>query len=881
MGACAGIDAGALRDTIDFNGASFAGYNLGFGFYDLPHDDNVTLSRYAMSATKNAVLVAEKDQPSILRGDYFDGAKLMFGGDQNDQLYGGTKSDLMVGGGGADNFVFSFASSSTASATDIIADFQDGVDSIDFSLLPSVTLSFLYDAARNMTVVTDSFTGIVVNLYGSHTLTANDFVFQNISANFIGTSGNDVAVATPRALVGFTGGTAVQVGDIAGDNYIPGDGDDIIRAGPSADVLQILDGSNISAGDVFDGGTGESNIYDIISIETGYVDLRFATITNFEFIFGNNSANTVLMSYDQYRSFSLFNLAGGTGEVDVYLPSSINSDLATAPTLFDMTGFNYVGANGAQSINLMTTGSGNQSLKMTGTEVAQFTSIDLGDGDQDALTIVTSADFAVSPGQILNVENLTIIDGSGSDTLTGSNGKESIYGNGGDDVIMGGGADDYLDGGIGNNTFKFTANDGHDTVAYTDGGTRTILLSGSPSYAPYDAFNITHLGADGLQLTYGNTVIDLLNYTDNDHVNIGFTFDNPIPFIYGTASFGWNWSFHHGLDGTDSKQILVGVDGVDHINGVGFGNLMFGGDGNDVITGGNALANVDPYALGGSDIYVGGKGDDMLISYGVGDPNAGPFSNIYAIETYVFNVGDGQDTIDDRGGGNPQSRLYADRIIIDTKGAALTSFSASHDPAAASGGNDLVINYSSTDSITVLNQFDGQGHNIETINFNGGSYAGFDFGNTDYSFNKAGDPVINVSNGGSVIVGDLNSSNDITYRSYTGAILIGGNENDRLDFDAGGGLMIGGNGADTFVFARSQASSVPSVIADFQDGIDKIDMHGQSGLYNSQGQPLDFNSLTITQTADTTLVHADTFGGPIDIKLHGLHNLTANDFLLA
>ncbi|WP_046826308.1 tandem-95 repeat protein [Afipia massiliensis] len=863
-------------DTIDFNGASFAGYNLGFGFYDLSHDDNVTLSRYAMSATKNTVLVAEKDQPSILRGDYFDGAKLMFGGDQNDQLYGGTKSDLMVGGGGSDHFVFSLASSSTASATDIIADFQDGVDSIDFSLLPNITsfsnLSFVYDAARNMTVVTDSFTGIVVNLYGSHTLTANDFVFENISAHFVGTSGNDTAVATPRALVGFTGGTAGQVGDIAGDLYTPGDGDDIIHAGPGADTLQLLDGSNISAGDVFDGGTGESNIYDIISIETGYVDLRPATIVNFEFLFGDNSSNTVLMSYDQYRTLAVFNLGGGTNEVNVYLPSSINSaDLATAPTQFDMTSFNYVSANYAQSIRLMTTGSGNQSLKMTGTEVAQFASIDLGDGAQDALTIVTSSDFTITPGQILNVEYLTIIDGSGSDTIVGSSGTESIYGNNGDDVIMGGGGNDYLDGGTGNNTFKFTANDGHDTVAYTDGGTRTILLSGSPSYAPYDAFNITHLGADGLQLTYGNTVIDLLNYTDNDHVNIGFTFDNPIPFIYGTASFGWNWSFHHGVDGTDSKQILVGTDGVDHINAVGFGNLMFGGDGNDVITGGNALANVDPYALGGSDIYVGGKGDDMLISYGVGDPNAGPFSNIYATETYVFNVGDGQDSIDDRGGGNPQSSLYADRIIIDTKGAALTSFSASHDPSAASGGNDLVINYSSTDSITVLNQFDGQGHNIETINFNGGSYAGFDFGNTDYSLNKAGVPVINVPNGGSVIVGDLNIANDITYRSYTGAILIGGNENDRLDFDAGGGLMIGGGGADTFVFARSQVG-VPAVIADFQDGQDKIDMKGLA---------LDFSSLAITQTADATLVHADVFGGTIDFKLHGLHTLTFGDFILA
>lgn len=862
-------------DTIDFNGASFAGYNLGFGFYDLSHDDN--LSRYATSATNNTVLVAEKDQPSILRGDYFDSAKLMFGGDQNDQLYGGTKSDLMVGGGGADNFVFILPSSSTATATDVIADFEHGVDSIDFSQIVGGTsfgnLTFTYDSAQNKTVLTDSVTGIKIDLYGNITLTADDFIFEAPSAaTFVGTSGNDIANVSPRTLTGFTGGAARQLSDTVGDTFIPGDGDDVIHAGLGADTVRLTASSNTSAGDVFDGGGYSGlNVNDALYVATGHIDLRPATIVNFETLSGDDSSNTVEMSYAQYQQFTSFNLGGGTNIANVYLPDSISSaDVATAPTQFDMTSLHFAYANGS-AVNLLTTGSGNQSLKMTDLEVAQFSTIDLGDGAQDALAIIANGNFGLGSAQILDVENVTIVDGSGSDTLTGSNGKESIYGNGGDDIIMGGGGNDYLDGGIGNNTFKFTANDDHDTIAYTDGGTRTILLSGSPSYAPYDAFNITHLGADGLQLTYGNTTIDLLNYTDNDHVNIGFTFDNPIPFIYGTASSGWNWSFHHGLDGTDSKQILVGTDGVDHINAVGFGNLMFGGDGNDVITGGNALANVAPYAWGGSDIYVGGKGDDMLISYGVGDPNAGPFSNIYATETYVFNVGDGQDTIDDRGGGNPQSSLYADRIIIDTKGAALTSFSASHDPTAASGGNDLVINYSSTDSITVLNQFDGQGHNIETINFNGGSYAGFDFGNTDYSLNKAGTPVINVSNGGSVIVGDLNSSNDITYRSYTGAILIGGNENDRLDFDAGGGLMIGGGGADTFVFARSQVG-VPAVIADFQDGQDKIDMKGLA---------LDFDSLTITPTADATLVHADVFGGTIDFKLHGVHSLTVNDFILA
>jgi Ca2+-binding RTX toxin-like protein len=122
-----------------------------------------------------------------------------------------------------------------------------------------------------------------------------------------------------------------------------------------------------------------------------------------------------------------------------------------------------------------------------------------------------------------------------------------------------------------------------------------------------------------------------------------------------------------------------------------------------------------------------------------------------------------------------------------------------------------------------------------------------------------------------MIVGDLNTANNITYRSYIGAILIGGNQDDRLNFDAGGGLMIGSGGAYTFVFARSQVG-VPAVIADFQDGQDKIDMKGLA---------LDFSSLAITRTTDATLVHADVFGGTIDIKLYGVHSLTANDFLLA
>lgn len=884
------LDNGAAGiDYINFNGASFAGYDLGFGSYFLSHYDAPGAERIAGNGS--TVLVGAKDQSSILRGDSagFPATNvLMFGGDKEDQLYAGLTKDLMFGGGGADNFVFSTISSSTASVTDVISDFEHGVDTLDFSLIPATSpydhfnylsmndVSTTYDAVRNVTVVTAGVTSsygggpynIVVNLYGNITLTADDFIFvPPSSAIFVGTSGNDVANVSPRTLTGFTGGTVRQVADGVGDTYIPGDGDDVIHAGEGDDTVALNASSNINAGDIFDGGGGS----DALSVVTAYLDLRPAIIVNFEFLYGDENSNTVEMSYAQYQQFTQLNLGGGPNVVNVYLPDSVNSaDLATAPTQFDMTSLHFAVALGT-TVNLLAAAGANQSLKMTSEEVAQFSTIDLGDGGLDALTIVASGDFDLASTQILNVENITIIDGSGSDTLTGSGSSEIIYGNGGDDVIRGNGGDDYLDGGTGNNKFLFGANDGHDTIPDAAGGTRQIVVTGSFLSDGVDSLNITHTGAGdtGLQITYGNTIIDVPNYSDSDGLAVSGPDGGNFHFIYRTSSTGWN--FHHGVDGTASQQLLVGTDGADHINAVGSGNLMFGGDGNDVITGGNPLNGMDALYLGLGDIYVGGKGDDTLISYAVGDTTGDYNLRLYGSETYVFNAGDGNDTIDDRGGGNPQSNLYADRIIIDTKGAALTSFSAYHDPLALSGADDLVINYGSTDSIRVLNHFDGQGHNIEFINFNGSSYAGYDFGSMDYTLNGVGNTPVSGLNGNVVIVGDLNTANDIQFRSYTGAILIGGNQDDRLNFDAGGGLMIGGGGADTFVFNRGQVANVPSVIADFQDGQDKIDMKGLA---------LDFSSLSITQTADATLVHADVFSGTIDFKLHGLHNLTAGDFIL-
>lgn len=887
-------------NAINFNSGTYKGYNLGF------YDYVITDPAHAISTQNgnNGLIIIGTNGVSNTMQTQGAVRDIYIGGDRGDTLitYGG--GDLLFGGGGSDNFTFAYQNTSPSNNPTVIADFMSGVDAIDLSPISRFEFgSYTYglttaidwsmitvsiDADHNTIVhvsVPDAAnTQMVIKLLGEHTLTADDFIFQNIAATFTGTSGNDVADANARTLSGFTGGNLQQVVDVLGDTYIPGDGDDVIHAGNGADTLKITSSSNLSAGDVFDGGANGPNQADIIDITgAGDVDFRVATILNFEGVIANdyNANHVVKMWLDQLPQFGSVWLYGSS-ELDVYLPSSINSsDLATAPVLYDMTAVSifprYFLTNSIAV--LYATGSGNQSIKLSGSQANFFNVIDLGDGDQDALTVVASADFSLNDSKFVNIEKMTIVDGAGSDTLIGSNNSDAIYGNDGDDIITGNGGDDYLDGGSGRNAFNFGANDGHDTVAYAAGGMRDIVVAGSHMDQPSVSLNITHLGLDGLQISYGNTTIDLLNYSDADRLlpsGPDGPFNNQYNFLYHSQSSPLN--FHVGSHGTNYGQVLVGVNGGDTVDGAGYSNLMFGGDGNDTITGGNVLAGVDATLLGSSDIYVGGKGDDLLINYGVGDPNyAGSAS-----DTYVFNIGDGHDTIKDYGGGDIHSNLYGDRILIDTKGAAFTTFSMTHDPLAASGGDDLVINYSANDSITVWEQFAGNGHSMEFINFNGASYDGYNFGNIDYTINKAGVPPLTGLSGGVVVVGDLNADNVLQYRSYNGnAVLIGGNQSDRLDFDAGGGLMIGGGGADTFVFARAQASSVPSVIADFQDGIDKIDMHGQYGLYNSQGQPLDFSSLTITQTADATLVHADVFGGTIDFKLHGLHYLTANDFLLA
>ena len=129
---------------------------------------------------------------------------------------------------------------------------------------------------------------------------------------------------------------------------------------------------------------------------------------------------------------------------------------------------------------------------------------------------------------------------------------------------------------------------------------------------------------------------------------------------YGTESGYDNNETIHGLAGND---VIYGYAGNDTIHGDEGNDSIYGGTGNDVLEGGT-----------GNDYVSGETGND----------------------TYIFNLGDGADTIYDYEYSTTSGR--SDRIIF---GEGISR----EDVVMERVGYDLVIRYSDTDRITVKNAY--------------------------------------------------------------------------------------------------------------------------------------------------------------------------------
>lgn len=231
-----------------------------------------------------------------------------------------------------------------------------------------------------------------------------------------------------------------------------------------------------------------------------------------------------------------------------------------------------------------------QSQTLSGTpDVAGSLNLKLTATDTNQASVATHINLQVNPKPINpKPEQPTEQPEDGASTTppvkpntTDSFGNDKLEGSDKNDVMKGGFGSDTLNGGNGKDTL--------------DGSFGDDILNGGN-------------GDDTLDGGFGN---DTLNGgSGNDTLD---------------GSFG-----NDTLYGSNGNDKLEGGFGDDSLNGGNGHDTLEGGFGNDTLNGGN-----------GNDKLDGGFGDDILIGGTGNDKLSGGFGN----DTYIFNLGDGHDTI--------------------------------------------------------------------------------------------------------------------------------------------------------------------------------------------------------------------------------------------
>ena len=299
--------------------------------------------------------------------------------------------------------------------------------------------------------------------------------------------------------------------------------------------------------------------------------------------------------------------------------------------------------------------------------------------------------------------NDTLYGVNGNDVIFGQSGDDKLYGGNGTDLLVGGTGNDYLSGDTGNDTYVFNLGDGADTVydyenSATSGRDDKIVFGEG---IKLEDVTLERVGQN-LVIRYSDT--DSVTVKDAYYYGDGRCYVENIEFAdgrrlnaeeinqrahdrYGTSGND-SMSGFGTESGYDNNEIFHGLEGNDTIYGYEGNDTIYGDAGDDRLYGGN-----------GSDTLVGGTGNDYL---------SGDAGN----DTYVFNLGDGADTVYDYENSATSGR---DDKIVFGEGIKL------EDVTLERVGQNLVIRYSDTDSVTVKDAYyygDGRCF-IESIEFDG------------------------------------------------------------------------------------------------------------------------------------------------------------------
>ncbi|PUE30396.1 hypothetical protein B9Z39_02470 [Limnohabitans sp. JirII-29] len=370
-----------------------------------------------------------------------------------------------------------------------------------------------------------------------------------------------------------------------------------------------------------------------------------------------------------------------------------------------------------------------------------------------------------------------ISGGGKDDVLDGGEGNDVLDSGYGNDTLTGGTGNDALYGGYGNDTYVFNQGDSADTIYdydYTAGNIDTLQLGAGLLAGDVTVGRVSN----DLTLSWGTDSVTVLKYFSSTYYQV-----EKISFADGTT---WGVADVAGKltqNGTAYADYMYGLnDYANRMNGLGGNDYLYGGNQDDVMNGGEGNDSLD--AGNGNDTLTGGTGADTL--YGG-----------YGNDTYVFNQGDGADTIYD-------VEYTAGNVDTLQLGAALLVTDTTLDRI----GSDLKLSWGA-DTVTVQNYFSGTYYQVEKISFadgttwgmvdvagkltqNGTAYADYMYGLNDYA---------NRMNG--------LGGNDM---------LLGGNQDDVLDGGEGSDYMLGYVGNDTYTID----SETDVVYEDYNQGTDTV-----------------------------------------------------------
>jgi Ca2+-binding RTX toxin-like protein len=738
------------------------------------------------------------------------------GGAGDDQINGGLGDDILVGGVGNDRYVF--AAGSGHDTVDNSDGGNDGVfltggateDRISFTRDGDDLVLLIDEGAEGSLRVLDHFLGgdnaiDWVQPDGGYMISTTQ-INQRVAAGETGGDFDSVVTGTSSGeqLVGGSDSNLMQ--GLAGDDTLFAmGGDDQLEGGAGADQLYGGNGSGSGSGnDTLIGGDGNDTLIgedgddslaggagnDSYYYKAGQgVDVIDNTGGGSDGVFFLDGLDRNRLSYHQDGN-DLVILVDGDLEQQVRVTDHFLGGENAISYIQPTDGGNAIMASQLGGLlTAMPDEGGSAGGETGGGPEGGDTSGD--DGDTGSGT-----DPGAAPTPELG----------GDDVLTGGSANDILVGGVGNDTLSGGHGNDRLEGGVGDDTYLFNGGQdvlketsGADTLRFGAGITFSQVASGLMKSGD-DLVLKVNGGPDQVTLTGfflgGGSVVETVEFETggqitSDQIFGAFGMSEPTP----AAS---SLEITEGTSGDDSG--LAGSADADLVQGFGGDDSLSGGAGNDQLEGGNGHDSLSGGV--GSDTLIGGRGND----------------------TYLFSAGDGQDVIDNVGGGNDTLRF--EDISFNQVASGLMK-----------SGNDLVLQVGGgSDSVTIQDFFSGGDQSIDQIEFGPGGqltssqiFGAFGLNNPDPQGSPEYQGLPDQRGFGNLVNGTASADNILA--SSDADFVDGGAGDDFLSGGLGDDYLMGGEGNDSYQFASGDGQDT---INNLSNGAGDDQLHFASGIDESQ-----------------------------------------------